>query len=278
MALLTKPSSGRIWCKLAWALFASYGLLILFTYTEYGITNDEVSHAKYGLDITRWYTSLFQNTEVFNSANTWLYGGFYDTVTPLVASSLPLDIYETRHLINALTGLLGVLAVYRLGTLLGGPATGFLAALLLVLTPRYFGHTFNNPKDIPFAVCYIWSIYYIVRSLEHLPQLPLALLIKTGLAIGFTLGIRIGGIVLVGYLLVFSILTVILSQRSEGIPHRTFKRLLQLLRPLLSVAGIAYSIIIVFWPWAQRNPVTEPVQTLTHFSSFPEEHLSFFEG
>ena len=46
-----------------------YGIII---YTEYGITNDEVSHAKYGQDIVRWYTSLFQDTEVFNSANTWL--------------------------------------------------------------------------------------------------------------------------------------------------------------------------------------------------------------
>ncbi|HCR18185.1 MAG TPA: hypothetical protein DIU35_11945 [Candidatus Latescibacteria bacterium] len=49
-----------------------YGIIIFTTYTEYGITNDEVSHAKYGQDIVRRYTSLFQDTKVFNSANTWL--------------------------------------------------------------------------------------------------------------------------------------------------------------------------------------------------------------
>jgi hypothetical protein len=103
-------------------------------------------------------------------------------------------------------------------------------------------------------------------------------LIKTGLAIGFTLGIRIGGIVLVGYLLVFSVITMILTQRSEGITHQTSKGLLRLLRSLLSVVGIAYATMVVFWPWAQRNPLTGPVQALTHFSRFPEEHLSFFEG
>ena len=188
MSQQTGHLSNRVWKVLTWSLFSICSLLILTTYTEYGITNDEVSHAKYGRDITSWYTSLFQDTEVFQSANTWLYGGFYDTITHLIASSLPFDLYETRHLINALTGLLGVVAVHRLGTLLGGPSVGFLAALLLILTPRYYGHAFNNPKDIPFAVTYIWSIYFIARSLAHLPRLPRNLLLKTGLAIGFTMG------------------------------------------------------------------------------------------
>ena len=46
----------------------------------------------------------------------------------------------------------GLLGSWKLGRLLGGPAAGFTALTLLVLTPVWYGHMFNNPKDMPFAV------------------------------------------------------------------------------------------------------------------------------
>jgi asparagine N-glycosylation enzyme membrane subunit Stt3 len=101
---------------------------------------------------------------------------------------LPLAPYDAYHLCGALIGFLGGVAAYRIGSLLGGGRAGFLGALFLILTPRYYGHIFNNPKDIPFAVFYLWRIFWIMRGMGALPTVPRNWIWKTGLAIGLTLG------------------------------------------------------------------------------------------
>ena len=52
---VTNPPTPRshLYGNLMVVLTVIYGIIIFTTYTEYGITNDEVSHAKYGQDIVR---------------------------------------------------------------------------------------------------------------------------------------------------------------------------------------------------------------------------------
>jgi tetratricopeptide (TPR) repeat protein len=252
-----------------------YTSIIFLTFQEYGITNDEVLHVEHGEALIDWFTSLGQDDRVLRLVGTVHYGGLFDTVGQLAAMGSPLDPYETKHLLTALVGMLGIIAAYRIGTLLGGTTAGLLAAILLILTPRYYGHAFNNPKDVPFAVFYLWSIYYLVRGIEELPHLSRSLIIKTGIAIGLTLAIRVGGILLIGYLGLFYALTEILLHNAQT---RWRSALAALCRRLAVIGGIAYGIMILFWPWASVSPITGPVQSFRRFSDFPEEHYSFFDG
>ena len=43
----------------------------------------------------------------------------------------PFGTYETRHLLNGLVGVLGLVGAWKLGRALGGPRAGFIAALFL---------------------------------------------------------------------------------------------------------------------------------------------------
>ena len=47
-----------------------------------------------------------------------------------------------------------------LGMRFGGGLCGLISMLLLFFSPRFFGHSMNNLKDIPFAVGY-WLPYSI---------------------------------------------------------------------------------------------------------------------
>src|SRR5207253_2375282 len=49
------------------------------------------------------------------------------------------------------------------------------ALIMLALVPRFYGYSFNNPKDIPFATAFVWSIYGLVRWLQE-PGVPSTLL------------------------------------------------------------------------------------------------------
>lgn len=253
-------------------LILLYATLIIFTFRDYGITSDETHHIKYGEQIVNWYTSGFEDQALFQTKNTWLYGGFFDITAYLTSQILPLDRYDANHLCNAIFGLLGIVAAYRIGTLLGGPVTGFLAALALFLTPRYYGHAFNNPKDIPFAVCYLWSLFYILQCYKTFPNLSRNTLIGTGLAIGFALGIRIGGLLLIAYLGLA--LTIHLFQNRQ-----TFITTLQTILPKLGIIFlITYITMLACWPYALQNPISGPIDALQKFSQFTEFHTSFFDG
>jgi tetratricopeptide (TPR) repeat protein len=254
------------------SLIALYALLILFTFRDYGITSDETHHIMYGEQIFRWYSSGFEDQAIFQTTNTWLYGGFFDTTAYLFSRIVPLDRYDANHLFNAFFGLLGVVAAYRIGAMLGGPFTGFLAALGLVLTPRYYGHAFNNPKDIPFAVCYLWSLYYLIQYYRTFPNLSRSCLIGTGLSIGFALGIRIGGLVLLFYL---GIITAIKVYHLRQTAHATLKILLPKLALILTTACIT---MLICWPYALQNPISGPLDALQSFSQFTQPHTSYFAG
>ena len=90
------------------------------------------------------------------------YGAVFDSIAAALNTVSPFGTYETRHLLNALVGVVGLIGTWKLGRVLGGPRAGFLAALFLALTPNYYGQMFNNPKDIPFAAGMIWALYYLV--------------------------------------------------------------------------------------------------------------------
>lgn len=253
-------------------LLVLHVILILFTFREYGITSDETHHIRYGKQIISWYISGFADQALFQTKNTWLYGGFFDVTAYLFSQIVPLDRYDANHLFNAFFGLLGIIAAYRIGITLGGPLTGLLSALALLLTPRYYGHAFNNPKDIPFAVCYLWSLYYIIQYYKTFPQLSRKTILGTGLCIGFALGIRIGGLLLVAYLGLA--ITAQLYHRR----HNLIATIQDTIPKLGITLLIAYLTMLVFWPYALQNPISGPIHALQKFSQFTESHTSFFDG
>ncbi len=150
-----------------------YGIVILGTFREYGITNDEHLHINYGDAILDWFVTLGADDRAIHDDRTYHYGGFFDLIGAVLSRFSPLDPFETKHLANALLALTGIIAAYRIGCLFGGVRAGLFAAIALILTPRYYGHAFNNPKDIPFAVFYLWSIYNLLRCVETFPKLTL---------------------------------------------------------------------------------------------------------
>jgi hypothetical protein len=253
--------------------------VIALTFTDYGVTWDEDVHNWYGYFALDYYLSLFADQRALNWLNLYNYGAAFDMVAAALNKFSPLGVYETRHLLNGLVGLFGLAGCWKLGRVLGGPRAGLIALLFLLLTPNYYGQMFNNPKDIPFAVGGVWATYYMVRILPALPRPPLLLLVKMGLAIGLALGVRVGGLLFLCYLG----LLLGLSAAWQGMAARRLgvmvaAGLTSLWRVLLPVAGVAFAVMLVFWPWAQQDPIGHSLRALAFFSheTFPFDTL--FDG
>src|SRR5690242_13586202 len=257
----------RRWNALSLALLIAAGLLIGLTFTDYGVTWDEDVHNWYGYFALDYYLSLFTDQRALNWLNLYNYGAAFDMIAAALNKFSPLGVYETRHLLNGFVGLIGLVGCWKLGRVLGGARAGAIALVFLLLTPNYYGQMFNNPKDIPFAVGGVWASYYMVRLLPGLPRPPLALVAKLGLAIGVTLGVRVGGLLFLCYLG----LLLGLSAGWQGLAARRLWVAItagwtSLWRVLLPVSAIGFAVMLVSWPWGQQDPIHHPLQALAFFS------------
>src|SRR5579884_1156632 len=267
------------WRLLSLAVLAVASILALLTFRDYGVTWDEDLHNAYGGFVLDYYLSWFRDGHALGFDVLYNYGAIFDTVAAALNRFSPLGIYETRHLLNAAVGVVGLVGCWKLGRALGGERAGFIALLFLLLTPNYYGQMFNNPKDIPFAVGFVWASYYMVAMLPALPRPPWPLVVKLGLAIGGAMGVRIGGLLLPGYLG----LVLLLFGTWESIAARRPALLVgfgltSLWRVFLPATAVAAMVMLAFWPYAQLDPLHNPLRALAFFShqSFPYQTL--FDG
>lgn len=243
--------------------------VIALTYDDYGVTWDESYHLSYGHHIFKWYASGFRNDTAITYRIDYLYGGGFDLLGNIFRRLLrPMDAYQAIHLFGALIGGLGIVGTWKLGRVLGGPRAGFLAALMLALCPVYYGHMFNNPKDLPFAVGYVWGLYYLCAVILTFPRLPRRMGIPMAVAFGLASSVRIGGLLLFCYLAMAIVIWCIhrgWMQRSAEAAYRYAKHLV--VRGMAVAAG-AWIVMLASWPWALLDPLKRPLAALTRMSQF----------
>jgi len=268
-----------VYTRLYFALIALGVLLALLTFRDYGVTWDEDAHNWYGNFVLNYYLSLFSDRTALHWRDLYNYGAVFDTVAAALNRISPIGVYETRHLLNALIGILGVVGCGKLARLLGGARTGLIAALFLMLTPNYYGQMFNNPKDIPFAVGVVWATYYMVSIVPVLPRPPIRTLIKLGVAVGMTMGVRVGGLLLLcefGVLLALDGVWRMIAARRAAILIASAWTAFW--RTFLPVVIVAYPVMLLFWPWGQTDPIENPLRALAFFSHQTFPFPTLFDG
>ncbi len=258
-----------VYGRLSFLLLVALVIITLWTFRDYGISWDEPFQNDYGNQVLRYYTSGFKDKSALSSdLNLQYYGGFFEVLAALCSRFLPFPIYDTWHLISAFVGLFGIIGSWKLVQLLAGPGAAFWAAVLLSSYPSYYGHMFMNSKDIPFAAGYVWALYYLIDFVGRFPDVNTKIGIRVGLAIGFCTAIRVGGLVLVCYLWVWTVsYFCILSFRRTKIvaPGATPKRVFLM---LFLITVISYAVMLVFWPYALSKPLIRPFTALAEFSSY----------
>lgn len=279
-AAATKIDNGQaVYDRLAYVLFFAVFVLALATFTDYGTTWDEDYHFWYGFKVLDYYRSFFHDTTALTSPPIDYYGAIFDATAAFLAPHSPFGYYTTRHLLNALVGLAGIVGCWKLARQLGGPRVGLWAAVLLLLTPNFYGQIFNNPKDVPFAAGYAWALYYLVRLIPTLPRPPLREVLKLGVAIGLTLGVRVGGLLLLCYLVMVLVAVPALNAWRARRPGIALTELLieagQVLAPVLV---LSYAIMLLAWPWAQLDPLWRPIADLIQFDHHDFPYPTLFDG
>ncbi|MBU6462334.1 MAG: glycosyltransferase family 39 protein [Bradyrhizobium sp.] len=254
---------------LAIVVLAAVAVVAGLTFRDYGLGWDDYTHAQYADLLLRMYGSGFKDTSALSFANLYMYGGGFDMAAALLHKVIPLELFETRRLLGAIVGIIGLAVTWRLGRRIGGPLAGLAALLLLALCPTFYGHMFMNPKDAPFAVAMVILMLGLVRLAEEYPSPSPRTVLIVGLGAGLSLGSRVlGGLALLYALIGFAPL-LLQEIRSEG-AREAAKRFAQVIYVLLPGLVLGYLIMGLIWPWSVIEP-GNPFRALTYFSHFFEK-------
>lgn len=253
----------------AMLVLAAVAVIAGLTFRDYGLGWDDYTHAEYADLLLRMFGSGFRDTAALSFANLYMYGGGFDMVAALLHKIIPLELFETRRLVGAVVGVIGLAVTWRLGRRIGGPLAGLAALLLLALCPIFYGHMFMNPKDAPFAVAMIILMLGLVRLAEEYPKPSPRTILIVGLGAGLSIGCRIlGGLALV-YAIVGFMPLFLEELRTEGV-REAARRFAHVVYVLLPGLVFGYLVMGLIWPWSIMQP-GNPFEALTYFSHFFEK-------
>ena len=240
-----------------------------------GISGDEYLHLNHSYDVINYYKTLGQDRSCMHTPKTFLkyYGQSYDNLATLISELFDIgDIFTLRHILNAIAGWLIVLFTWLTARELDGKRTAWLAVVLILVSPRFIGHSFNNLKDIPFALGFIAFLFFLLKYLKGMKDAPFRYKLGLIVSIAFTISIRPGGLLLIAYMWLFAGLRYIQLYKTD------FRKLMQEAIPLLYITFTSYFAGLLFWPYALENPVWHPIQSSIVMTDYYVTIRQLFEG
>jgi hypothetical protein len=178
----------------------------------------------------------------------------------------------TRHLTTYLFFVLSLVFFYFLAKkVFNDWILALLACIFLVVSPRIFSHSFNDPKDLPFLSAYIMAMYTMVRFIEKKNFLTA---IIHGIMTGITCDIRTPGLVLIPITGIF----LMMDYLKEGSKKWNWKSVGRIIALMLTSVACTALIIIIFMPILYTDPIGNYLKSFKLMSQFPWANYHLYLG
>jgi hypothetical protein len=261
--------------------FSSAFLLVLMLVLSKnaGISCDEVLHYDQSVYVYNYFATHGQDKAALNTPVTNLkyYGQSCDNIVTILTKWFKIDdIYGFRHIISTILGWLLFVITALFAIWLTDYKTGLLVLFLFAVSPTFMGHAQNNLKDIPFALAYIASIYFMMKFLFSEQKLSYHNLILLAAAITFSISIRAGGLLLLCYLFFFFFLFYFVRYFTEKRVDSSEIRKKFFWICLITI--ISWFLGILLWPYALQSPVKNVIESYRVMAHYPLTFRQIFEG
>lgn len=271
--------------KIFWGLSIFCLVITIILSQKSGINADDRMQNEYEQNIMKYYATMGSDTGALNLPKTKMhyYGGVFEVLSGLTNKILGQDspdqlgYHKIRHAWSAIFGTGAMVFTGLLASSIGGWLTGILALIFIFLTPSFLGHSMMNPKDIPFAMGYIMSIYYTYLLLTQLPDLKRKTIMLLGIGLGVSLGVRAGGLINFAILAMMLGLNYLSQYGISGIFNQS-KNLILYLKAFLIPSLIGYAIALLFWPFAMQSPIKNVLKSLSELSDYGVNIRLLFNG
>lgn len=251
-----------------------------------GIPSDEPIDMEYGKATYQYFTTGGTDTSFVDliayggdvvRPDQKYYGAMFEGATYTVSKLLGTSIFPTRHFMTAIVGCFIFLLVGLTIKESKDWLAGTIALVLILATPSFLGQTLYNTKDTPFALGFVLSVYAALRIGRKLPNTKLIDLLLLYLGISLAVGVRIGGILAIGFV-GFTLLIMAISKRKELFQTTTFAAigLKALFIAMVCLLGTLTGLLSYpnFW----LHPTTHVQSALRVMQDFPTIVPVLFEG
>jgi hypothetical protein len=179
------------------------------------------------------------------------------------------NLYYQRHKLTFAFFAFAVFVFFLIGKkIFQDWKIGLLGSLFLILSPRIFGNSFYNPKDIPFLSAYVISIYTLLMFLERKNLITAVL---HGIATAVVCSIRIPGIIIIPITIFFYLVDLFLSKE-----FRT--GFLKAAGLMLSFLSIAAGLIYWFDPFLYPDPIRNYIISFNLMKHYPWSGIQVYLG
>ena len=280
-----KQKGKKISEKATLLLFPILFFVGLFTYKDYGISIDEEFQRSSGFYWLNYILSFTSFDELKNlvgvklnqikgfslpsPVNNPYYGIVFDSLAALLEVILKIDdsknYFQFRHLLNFILFFIGSIFFFKL--LLNRFSNyniSLIGTLFFVLSPRIYGNSFFNNKDIVFLSLITIALYYCFKSLEKLSYKNLSIFaIFTALCTAQ----RILGIFLPIFFITIYLLSILSNNKNlKSLPNIIFFIFFYIL------------FLILFWPVLWSNPIEKFFLAFQFFSHHYLQIQLLFDG
>ena len=250
-----------------------------------GINSDDKMQNEYEQKLMAYYTSGGEDKSALDLPKTKMhfYGGMFEVITGFtnkMLGSSNIDhprYHKVRHFWNAIFGFFAMFFIAMTAKELAGWRAAIIALVCAFLSPRLLGHALMNPKDIPFAMGYIMSLYFMIKMWRELPKPKWSTIIGMSLAIGIAVGVRAGGLLVVAIFGLFTAIDFLVKFGPLAIFKELDKTLAYLKATLIPIfAGLLLAIL--FWPYALASPIENIGKSLAELSKYGVNIRLLFDG
>ena len=273
---------------IAFVFFSLIFLLGIFSFKDYGISTDEQFHRENGSFYYN-YTKSFLNgpnssetkeAEKLIEENLNLGGAIFGTpsVQPvlfditaeffieLLNIKSSKDIYQFRHLLNFIFFFIGLYFFYKLITIrYKSYIYPLIGVLFLFLSPRFFGESFYNQKDIFFLSISIINMYFGIIFIKN-PNFKNTFAFSLSSALAFDTRI----------MSVISILIILFMFLFKSLRNNKFLK--KNIKFIIYFFPIAFFFIVVFWPYVWLDPINNLLFGISKLLSTDFSMTSLYMG
>jgi hypothetical protein len=258
---------------LAIVLLAVVLITGLLTYKTYGTYWDEYLQRDMGKVS---YNYVFHHDQALKTFMDKDYGvlielPLYAMEVKLFANNFNASI-EARHLCCFLIFFVGLVFFYALLLKLKFSIEwATIGMAMLVLSPRIYGHSFFNSKDIPLMVFYIIAFYTLLLLIQ---KQNYSRAILHAFVTGLLINIRITGIIIIP----FTIFFLMAFLASNSFNNKQAILWLNLIKILLVYLILSTVFVYLFWPFLWENPFQNFITTFNNMSKFRWDGYTYLMG
>jgi hypothetical protein len=244
-----------------------------------------IEHGKANLSyfLTFGEDTTFNNVVAYESKIHYDHIKYYGTMieSSAVGISKIFD-KENYHFINKtrrlVTAILSIITLFYIGLFVKEYTKqwgwGIIALILAFVSPTFIGYCFWQTKDVPVATGFVISIFYIYLIFRHYPKIRIKYFVGLSLGLIIALSVRIQGLLIIFYFLVFGLIYISLFRKNLGDGKLITKFVL--ISGVFLLAG--YTLGFIFYPIFWEEGYFFIFKAIKVMQQHPQNPPGLFEG